>query len=60
MANRLSLPMLIGLGTVILVMGIITLGLRALGLPRDMALYLAGWCIAGSVTLLYGRWLRRS
>ncbi len=60
MANRLSLPMLIGLGMVILIMGILTLGLRAVGLPRDVALYLAVCVIAGGVTLLYGRWLRRS
>ncbi len=60
MANRLSLPMLIGLGAVILITGILILGLRALGLPRDMALYLAVCAIAGSVTLLYGRWLHRS
>ncbi len=60
MANRLSLPMLIGLGTVILIMGILTLGLRAVGLPRDVALYRAVCVIAGSVTLLYGRWLHRS
>ncbi len=60
MANRVSLPMLIGLGTVILITGILTLGLHALGFPRDMALYLAVCVIAGSVTLLYGRWLRRS
>ncbi len=55
MANRLSLPMLIGLGAAILITGILNLGLRALGLPRDMALYLAVCVIAGSVTLLYGR-----
>ncbi len=39
MANLLSPPTLIGLGLVILLTGGIILGLRLVGVPRDVALY---------------------
>ena len=55
MANLFSLPSLIGLGMVILITGVIILGLRLVGLPRDIALYLAVCTIVGSGALLYER-----
>ncbi len=54
MANLFAPPTLIGLGAAILLTGGITLGLRALGLPREIALYLALSVVIGSITLLYG------
>ncbi len=59
MANLFSLPTLIGLGLVILLTGGISLGLRLVGLPHDIALYLAVSVIAVSGTLFYGRWQSR-
>ena len=59
MANLFSLPTLIGLGAAIVLTGVITLGLRAMGLPREVSLYFAVCAIAGSGTLLYGRLARR-
>ncbi len=59
MVKQFSLPTLIGLGMVILITGLIALGLRLVGLPRDVALYLAVCAIAVIGTLLYGRWQHR-
>ncbi len=59
MANLLSPPTLIGLGLVIIITGGIILGLRLVGVPRGIALYLAVCAIAVSGTLFYGRWQRR-
>ncbi len=59
MENLFSPPTLIGLGLVILLTGGIILGLRLVGLPHDIALYLAVCVIAVSGTLFYGRWQRR-
>ncbi len=59
MANLFSPPTLIGLGLVILITGGIILGLRLVGLPGDIALYLAVCAVTVSGTLLYGRLQRR-
>ncbi len=59
MANLISPPTLIGLGIVILIVGGIILGLRLLGLPRDIALYVAVCAVAVNGTLLYWHLQRR-
>ncbi len=59
MANLFSPPTLLGLGAAILLTGGITLGLRAIGLPREAALYVALCMVIGSITLLYGSLQRR-
>ncbi len=58
MANLLSPPTLLGLGAVILITGGIILGLRAIGLPREAALYVALCVVIGGITLLLGYRLR--
>ncbi len=59
MTNLFSPPALLGLGAAILFTGAITLGLRALGLPREVALYIALCIAVGSITLCYGYLQRR-
>ncbi len=58
MANLLSPPTLLGLGAVILITGGIILGLRAIGLPREAALYVALCVVIWGITLLFGYRLR--
>lgn len=60
MSTILSGPALVGLGMVILLIGGITLVLRAVGLPHDLALYLAICAMAAGLVVLYGRLERRS